>query len=208
MKRAIATALAAAIVLGSAGCGAASGAAPPSLPGESSPPVLPTPAVDVPRAVATPAPARQSVPPVRVVASSIGVDMPIVPVGVETDGFMELVPDPAVGGWYRFGADPADREGTVVISAHVDAPDHPIGPLSRLRDLPVGAEIEVTDAAGTGHRYAATSVTYYPKTELPVDALFARTGDPALVLITCGGAYDASVGRYTDNVVVIATPVS
>ncbi|MDN3494763.1 class F sortase [Planococcus sp. APC 4015] len=210
MRRTIVAALAAAaIVLGTAGCGASPAAVTPPVPTESSPPpVPPTPAVDVPVTAATPAPARQPVPPVRVVAASIGVDMPVVPVGVEPEGFMELVEDPAIAGWYRFGSDSAASEGNVVISAHVDSPDYPIGPLSRLRDLSAGAEIEVTDAAGTAHRYAVASVTYYPKTELPVDALFARSGGRALVLITCGGEYDPAVGRYTDNVVAIATPVS
>jgi hypothetical protein len=209
MKRTIATVLATvAIVLGTAGCGATPSAPVPTVPVESSPPAPPTPTVDVPVAAATLAPVQEPVPPVRVAVASIGVDMPIVPVGVEPGGFMELDPDPAIGGWYRFGSDAVSEQGNVVISAHVDSPDHPIGPFSRLRDLSAGAEVQMTDAAGTTHRYAVTSVTYYPKTELPVDDLFARTGDRTLVLITCGGGYDATVGRYTDNVVAIATPIA
>ena len=119
---------------------------------------------------------------------------------------MELPVDPAVAGWYRYGADPSSDDGNVVISAHVDAPQYPIGPFSRLRELPAGASIEVTDASNTLHRYIVESVTYYPKTELPVDELFARDGARDLVLITCGGEFDTRTGRYADNVVVIATP--
>ncbi|GAA5094367.1 hypothetical protein GCM10025760_25510 [Microbacterium yannicii] len=194
-----------AIALALTACGSSPGAAP-SAPAPTATP-LPTPAIEVPIAAATPPPARLPVPPVRVVAASIDVDMPVVPVGVEAGGFMELPVDPAIGGWYRFGADPATSDGNVVISAHVDAPQYPIGPLSRLRDLPAGETVEVTDAAGEVRRYQVQSVTYYPKADLPVDELFARSGTRNLVLITCGGQFDSRTGRYADNVVAIATPI-
>lgn len=206
MSRTIAGALGAlAIALALTACGPSPEAAP-SAPAPTVT-VRPTPSIDVPVVAATPTPARQSVPPVRVVAADIGIDIPVIPVGIEKGGFMELPADPAVAGWYRYGADPSSSEGNTVISAHVDAPDYPIGPFSALRDLKAGAVIEITDEAGAAHSYAVESVTYYRKTELPVRDIFARTGGLALVLITCGGDYDSRTGRYTDNVVAIATPV-
>ena len=202
------TALAVVLVLAGCGSGQAEPAPPEAAPTATATPTpARTPAVDVPIAAATQAPVRDPQPPVRVVAASVDVDVPVVPVGVETGGFMELPVDPAVAGWYRFGSDPASTDGNVVISAHVDAPDYPIGPFSRLRDLAAGETVEVTDASGAAHRYAVESVTYYPKADLPVDELFARDGTNALVLITCGGAFDSTTGRYADNVVAIATPI-
>ncbi|UYK40370.1 class F sortase [Microbacterium terricola] len=162
----------------------------------------------MPIAAATAAPVRKRVAPERVVIDALGIDVPVVPVGVEKGGFMELPDDPAVAGWYRFGSDPDSAEGSTVISAHIDAPQYPIGPFSRLRDLATGQAVEVIDAAGDAHRYRVDSVTYYPKAELPAGDLFERDGAPALVLITCGGAFDARTGHYDDNVVVIATPTS
>ncbi|MBW9110627.1 class F sortase [Microbacterium trichothecenolyticum] len=197
-----------AIALALTACGSPPGAAPSAPAPSATATALPTPAVEVPIAAATPSPARRPVPPVRVVAAPIDVDMPVVPVGVETGGFMELPADPAIGGWYRFGADPAASDGNVVISAHVDSPEYPIGPFSRLRDLAVGEVVEVTDAAGDTRRYAVQSVTYYPKADLPVNDLFARSGARNLVLITCGGEFDSRTGRYADNVVAIATPTT
>jgi sortase (surface protein transpeptidase) len=143
-----------------------------------------------------------------VVAASIDVDVPVVPVGVEQGGFMELPENPATAGWYRFGADPTSPDGNTVISAHVDAPEYPIGPFSRLRDLVPGETVEVTDTSGTVHQYTVGSVTYYPKADLPVDELFARAGTRSLVLITCGGDFDSTTGRYADNVVAIAAPAT
>jgi LPXTG-site transpeptidase (sortase) family protein len=210
MARTIAGALAAlAVVLVLAGCGSER---PESSPSTTAPTATalatptPTPIVEVPIAAATPTPARTPQPPVRVVAASLGVEVPVVPVGVEQGGFMELPVDPAVAGWYRFGSDPTSADGNVVISAHVDAPGYPIGPFSRLRELVAGDVVEVADAAGD-HRYAIESVTYFPKADLPVEELFARTGAKALVLITCGGEFDSTTGRYADNVVAMATPL-
>ena len=102
--------------------------------------------------------------------------MEVIPVGVESGGFMELPPNPAIAGWYRFGPDPWSPDGNTVISAHIDAPEYPIGPFDRLRDLAADTEVTVTGADGSTAAYGVVSVTYYPKQELPTEALFARDG--------------------------------
>jgi hypothetical protein len=43
------------------------------------------------------------------------------------------------------------------------------------------------------------------KSKLPT-SIFSRRGRPRLVLVTCGGPFDPSIGRYRDNVVVTAVP--
>ncbi|MGC5222677.1 class F sortase [Micromonospora sp. DT81.3] len=186
------------------GAGAASSSPPPT----ASPAPAATPTVDVPIVATTPQAARAPVPPVRVRIAQIEVDMQVIPVGVEPGGFMELPVDPATAGWYEFGPDPWSADGNTVISAHIDAPQYPIGPFARLRDLTQGNEVVVAAADGTEARYSVASVTYYPKQELPVEEIFARSGTRALVLITCGGAFDSSTGRYADNVVVVAQPLA
>jgi len=96
----------------------------------------------------------------------------------------------------------------VAASIDVDSPQHPIGLFSRLRDLAAGEVMEVTDAAGRLRRYQVQSVTSYPKAALPSDRPFARSGTRGLVLIACGGQFDSRTGRYADNVVAIATPIT
>lgn len=168
----------------------------------------PTSMIEVPVARATLPPPRDVVAPVRLSIAAIGVNMPVIAVGVEPGRFMELPEDPAVGGWYRFGSAPSSADGNTVISAHVDSPAYPIGPLSRLRDLSGGEIVEVVDDAGVSHEYRVDAVTSYPKAALPVEDLFSRAGTDRLVLITCGGEFDRTTGRYADNVVAIATPVA
>ena len=45
----------------------------------------------------------------------------------------------------------------------------------------------------------------YRKSALP-DGVFARSGPARLVLVTCGGPFDAATGHYLDVVVVTAVP--
>ncbi|MDE0546647.1 class F sortase [Microbacterium sp. C7(2022)] len=163
-----------------------------------------TPAVEVPVTSSAPREVEPRVAPTNLLISDISVDMPVVPVGVDGGSQMELPVDPAIAGWYRFGPDANADEGHMVLSAHVDAPNYPIGPLAGLRDLDPGASIVVEDESGAQREYRVASVTYYPKTDLPVDELFDREGEHALVVITCGGPFDSSTGRYRDNVVVVA----
>lgn len=174
----------------------------PSTP----PPVPPTPARDVevrpgsiPTAVAPVAPARLAIP-------SLDIDMPVTDVGVEDSGQMELPVDPAVAGWYRYGADAVSTSGRILIAAHVDAVDYPIGPLARLRDVPAGETVTVTAADGTTRDFVIQTLTYYEKSALPSEDLFARSGPSALVLVTCGGPFDSTTGHYRDNVVAVAVP--
>lgn len=203
--------LVALLVLALTGCGTASVESAPqpatSLPAPEISVPAPTPSVEIPVAPATPAPAAVVPAPVRVSVADAGIDVPVIPVGVDANQAMELPEDPAVAGWYRFGPGPQSPEGRTVVSAHVDMPGYGIGPFSRIRDLAQGTLIEVTDDTGNITRYRLDSVTYYKKADLPVDDLFARSGSPMLVLITCGGPFDASIGRYEDNVVALATPV-
>jgi hypothetical protein len=50
------------------------------------------------------------------------------------------------------------------------------------------------------------SVRSYLKSKLPT-SVFRRTGPARLVLVTCGGPFDAATGHYRDDVVVTAVPV-
>ena len=183
---------------------APNGAGAPSI--SAVPSAVPTPARDVPVVSSTVQPVRAALPPVRVQIAAAGIDMEVVPVGVEPGGFMELPPNPAIAGWYRFGPDPWSPDGNTVISAHIDAPEYPIGPFAQLRDLSPDTEVTVVADDGSTAAYGVVSVTYYPKQELPTEDIFARAGTRALVLITCGGAFDSTTGRYADNVVVVADP--
>lgn len=155
------------------------------------------PARDVPDPVG-PAATRLQVP-------ALGIDVRVVPTGVDGSDQMELPESSDVAGWYRYGPAPGSDAGATVVAAHVDDEDK-VGPFARLPGIAEGTEIRVRTAAGSHHNYTVTSVREQPKAEVAFDAVFDRSGSPRLVLVSCGGDWDAAADSYTDNVVVTATP--
>ena len=162
-------------------------------------PRSPTPAPS-PSEEATPAPPRQLAIP------AIDLDVPVVEVGVAADGQMEIPSDVRTVGWYRFGPAPG-QDGSAVLAGHVDSRTQGRGSFFRLVDLAVGDPARVLDAAGTVREFEVVARRAIDKSELPTGELFARTGSAQLVLVTCGGSFDASTRHYRQNVVVWLAPV-
>jgi hypothetical protein len=136
--------------------------------------------------------------------TSLGIYSPIVPVGLEPDGAMEI-PGASEAGWYFPGRLPGSATGSSVIAAHVDYDGRP-GVFIDLRSIDLGAEVSVLDAQGTVHSFVVVERTQVAKEDLPVAELFRNGGDPLLTLVTCGGAFDRGEARYADNIVVRAAP--
>jgi LPXTG-site transpeptidase (sortase) family protein len=156
-----------------------------------------------------PAPVIPAVPvggpePTALTIEALGVSgAPVRPVGVERDGgAMEIPPVDEVG-WYQFGARPGDP-GSTVLAAHV-AYNGVDGVFRHLDDLGAGDGVTVALSDGSMQTFVVTEVSRYPKSELPA-AVWAREGDAQLVLITCGGEFDAEARSYEDNVVALARP--
>ena len=156
-------------------------------------------------AAATGSPAPAAIPPTRVVVPRLGIDMAVEPQGVDGRGQMGLPPDPAVAGWYRFGAAPEDAQGAVVVAAHVDSKTLGVGPFARLSSARVGDEVRLDVA--DGHRlYRVTQVARVDKATLDADGLFSLAGPARLHLVTCTGDYVNGQG-YDQNLVVVADRV-
>jgi sortase family protein len=185
--------------------------APPSpvtlpAPAVSPPPAAPLVPVPVTRPAA-PSAVAEAVPPVRLELPGAGVDAPLDAIGVSPKGAMALPSDVDRVGWYRFGPAPGAAEGTAVLAGHVDDREQGLGVLAPLRGVEPGAEVRVSDAAGAATRWRVVSRELIDKQVLPLTALFARTGPPRLVLLTCGGPFLPELGSYRDNVVVVAEPL-
>ncbi len=144
--------------------------------------------------------------PVRVTMDVVDIDATVRPVGVASDGQMQLPPDPRVLGWYRFGPPPgAGTGGSAVLAGHLDSNRFGLGPLVRLRDVEIGDTVELAASDGRTVTYTVVGVTRYERQGLP-DELFSRRGPERLRIITCGGEYDAGQGGYQQNLVVTAVP--
>jgi sortase (surface protein transpeptidase) len=155
---------------------------------------------------AAPAPASSAPAPTQIAVPALGIDAPVDAVGVTADGQMQIPDDVDRVGWYRFGPPPGGP-GNAVLAGHVDDAVQGLGALAPLRSAEVGTEVLLTDSAGTVSRWQVVSRELIDKQEVPLDALFARGGPPRVVLVTCGGPFDAVRRSYLDNVVVVAEPV-
>ena len=150
-----------------------------------------------------PDPARQqaqTAPPVRVSVPSLGIDSPLVPLGLTPTGEIEAPETYDRAGWFEQGPRPGDT-GAAVIAGHVDSRSGP-AVFYHLSSLKPGAEIVVERADGSAATFRVQRLARYPKDDFPTVEVYA-TNDRELRLITCGG--DFSEGDYQDNVVVFAT---
>jgi len=97
-----------------------------------------------------------------------------------------------------------------VIDGHIDSAAAGAGALFHLAELNPGEPITISTATGAVITYRVQARRVYPKAKtqgLPAD-LFAQTGPARLVIISCGGNFDASNRSYDDNIVIFATAQS
>jgi Sortase domain len=141
--------------------------------------------------------------PRRLRIDAIGVDAPVVPVGV-TGATVQVPTDVEEVGWYRFGGRPGDPGSTVLV-AHVSSGEQGPGAFFVLRELMPRDDVIVHLRGGGSVTYRVIARRSYDKADLP-DRLFSRIGPEVLIMVTCGGRYSETTGRYEDNVVVFAVP--
>lgn len=155
------------------------------------------------------APAPAGLPPDTLAIPDLGVRADIVTSGLGENRGM-ILPHPDKVSHFlndvQFGA----PEGTNLVAGHVDDGDHTHGALWPLHQIKPGTPIYMTDAAGIMFTYRASSLTLFEKEALPAE-FFSDSGEPRLVLVTCGGPTvpDPSMPSgftYEHNLVVTASP--
>ncbi|WP_122262011.1 class F sortase [Ornithinimicrobium cerasi] len=178
----------------------------------SSPPSGPTPAPAAGsttpgpgRSSAALPPAQEQAAPVRLSVPSLDLVVEIDGVGVASDGQMEIPEEPDRAGWYRYGPAPGSDAGSVVVAGHVDTTTGP-GAFLDLTRVEEGAEVVVELDDGTSTTYRVVGGEQVAKSDLAVDEIFRRDGDPVLRMVTCSGDWSPRTGSYTDNLVISAVP--
>lgn len=150
------------------------------------------------RVIATPVPAPV-VLPVRMEIPTIGMQAPVVPVGTMADGTMAS-PQGAVDiGWWE-GRKPG--QGNALFAAHVNWNGRQ-GSFARLKELKPGDEIVVRGDKGTV-KYRVVWVKNFDPNMDATQLLGNDGGEQIATLITCGGAFDRSIGHHTERVVARA----
>jgi sortase (surface protein transpeptidase) len=140
-------------------------------------------------------------PPVHLSIPSIGVSEPLLRLGVNSDGTVQ-VPAPekaAYPGWFAPGPAPG-QAGSAVVLGHVDSLHGP-AVFYQLRLLRAGDRVDIRLRDGSLVAFSVEDVATYSHADFPAARVYRSGGRPALTLVTCGGAYDPQTG-YQANVVV------
>jgi LPXTG-site transpeptidase (sortase) family protein len=148
-----------------------------------------------PRSVEVADPRRLEIP-------AIGVSAPVIELGLNRDRTLEVPEDFGDTGWWEGGPEPGER-GAAVIVGHVDSETGP-AVFYRLDELRPGDELRVQRTDGSRARFVVRRLERHAKAEFPTRAVYARTRQPTLRLVTCSGEFDSTTGHYVDNTIVFA----
>ncbi|CAM5578223.1 class F sortase [Streptomyces aurantiogriseus] len=141
--------------------------------------------------------------PDRVRISAIQVDAPVIPVGLDVDGWVGAPPpeDPNLAGWFTGAVSPGEK-GTAVVVGHVDNKQGP-AVFYGLGALKKGQRVEVARKDGRTAVFEIYGIEVFEKNNFPGDRVYASKGSPELRVITCGGGFSKANG-YDGNVVAFA----
>lgn len=191
--------------------GAPAGSASIPLPAASAGPTsraqapAPLPATPAPNASPAPQPHLARSVPTRLKIPAIGVDTPLMQLGLKSDGTLEVPPydKNAPAGWYR-GSPTPGQIGPSVIVGHVDT--YKAGPtvFYHLAQMHKGAAVSVTRKDGSTAHFVVDRVENVPKNHFPQLEVYGNTDRAELRLITCGGDWNPAAHDYADNTVVFA----
>ncbi|PVE09046.1 class F sortase [Streptomyces scopuliridis] len=199
-RRAFATAAAAALASLLVGCGGH----------QTDPPTIAPPASK--HEGAAPPPSRSSAKeahalgrsvPVGLRIPAIGVNTPVMRLGLASDGSVQVPPITADdrAGWYRHSPTPG-QTGPSVILGHVTVGDYGDGVFRRLAELRRGDTITARLENGKTATFAVNAIRTVAKADFPADEVYGDVDRPELRLITCGGPRTGD--DYRDNVIVFA----
>jgi hypothetical protein len=141
--------------------------------------------------------------PVRLRIAAIGVDTPVMRLGLAADGSVQVPPveEHDRAGWYEHSPTPG-QTGPSVILGHVTVGRYGDGVFRRLSGLRAGDRIAARLENGSTAEFAVTEVRTVDKARFPTQDVYGDVDRPELRLITCGGP--RSGDGYRDNVIVFA----
>lgn len=140
--------------------------------------------------------------PSRLLIPSLGVDAPIVEVGLTPSGDMDVPSGPIDVGWYKFGPYPG-QVGSAVLSGHEGWANGVVGVFDNIDKLRTGDKIVIRTVVGTSISFTVKgSKTYEPSAIVP-DIFYSNSGSH-LNIITCYGSWDSSQKTYNQRLVVFA----
>lgn len=144
--------------------------------------------------------------PKKLLISSLDIKIPVIPVGVDANGYLETPKDWNTAGWYQKGARPAEN-GNLLINAHYDNNLGNPAAFYRLKNIKLGDKVSVLDSYGKEYTYTVVNTYYIDINDPERSKVFEESekDKPAMTLITCGGVWigDTYNKRFVVNAELI-----
>jgi sortase (surface protein transpeptidase) len=171
------------------------------------------PIYDLNTATATPLPGPplNDSPLARMIIEKIGVDAPVITLGLDANSVPEVPSGPYEVAWYDWSYRPG-WGSNAVFSGHVDwtINGQPVvGVFYYLRDLGLDDEIKIVLEDGTEYRYSVTANQALEDDDPNTRKVMDPTPNDVITIITCGGTWirdwsEPLGGYYTHRQIVRA----
>lgn len=145
----------------------------------------------------------QAEKPNRLIIQSLGINANVQETGITRNGNMGIPTNFTDVAWYKYGPAPG-QPGSAVLDGHVDNGLSLPGVFKRLDAIKTGDDIYVRDNSGLEKHFVVSDVQYFDYMQVPSETIFAKSGDPKLVLITCTGNWVKGARTYDKRLVVTA----
>jgi hypothetical protein len=140
--------------------------------------------------------------PTRIWIPSIGINSPLMKLGLLKDRSLQVPPQGFPAGWYTGSPTPGEI-GPSIIAGHIDWKGP--GVFYHLDQIRIGDKIMIDRSDGTTASFIVTKIAAYSKNRFPTEVVYGNLNYPGLRLITCGGNFDSRLHEYVNDLVVFAT---
>jgi len=140
------------------------------------------------------APTPSTAPVARLIIQKIGVDAPVVTMGVDENGIPQVPNNPYDVVWYNFSTKPGGGSNAVFAGHYDWTVNHQgvAGVFYSLANLTVGDIIEVKLEDGTDYKYRVIGNLAIHDGDPQAMDMMAPTSTDMVTLITCGGVWTPS----------------
>lgn len=140
--------------------------------------------------------------PLTLAVPSVGIDAPVIAVGLTNDGAMDVPKRPTDVGWFEYSPRPG-LAGNSILAGHLDWQGAP-GAFATLSSVKNGESVVVRESDGSERGFAVEWKREVAAEAPPPKQVFEPIISPGLTLITCGGRYNPATRRYDTRIVVRA----
>lgn len=139
--------------------------------------------------------------PVRLKIPVVGVDSAVIPVGITSDGAMDVPKSPNEVAWFNLGPRPGEN-GSAVIAGHSGWKNNIPAVFDNLHKLRIGDKISVEDEKGAITTFVVRETRVYSKDEIAPEVFSSSDGKAHLNLITCTGIWNKAEKTRSQRLVV------